>query len=62
MNSDFLFAQPSFVSGMARSLDLFGVFDDYNVSLDGDVADARALYADFLSGGRRHPCGHEATT
>jgi len=30
MTSDFLAATPSFLSGMARVLDMFGVFDKYN--------------------------------
>lgn len=47
MGSDFLFARPSFAAGIARTLDLFGVFDEYNVSRGESEADARALYWDF---------------
>ena len=47
LRSDFLFAQPSFFSGVARILDLFGLFDSYNESLTPQEADARAMYADW---------------
>ncbi len=47
MRTTFLFAIPNFFSGCARLLDLGGVYDLYNESQDGDVADARALYSDF---------------
>lgn len=45
--SDFLFARPSWLSGFARLVDLFGVFDSYNQSRSGEEADARASYADW---------------
>jgi len=48
MHSDFLFAQPSGLAGWARLLDLFGTFDDYNTSPSRSVADARALYTDWV--------------
>ena len=32
--SNYLFATPSFLSGAARTLDLWGTFDGYNESLD----------------------------
>jgi len=48
MHSDFLFAQPSGLAGWARLLDLFGTFDDYNTSPSRPVADARALYTDWV--------------
>jgi hypothetical protein len=44
-----LFAQPSWLSGAARSLDLFATFDRYNVSATPEEADAEALRADFLA-------------
>jgi len=50
--SDFLFAHPSFLSGVARSLDLGGTFDDYNASDTPKQADARAARADWLATGR----------
>ena len=46
-NSDFLFKMPGFVDGMARSIDLFGSFDDYNGSSTPEEADAKALYQDL---------------
>jgi len=48
-SSDFLFAQPSLTSGIARLLDLYGLFDAYNTSVDADVV---ALFADWNAVGR----------
>ncbi len=48
VQTDFLFAQPSFASGMARVFDLFGTFDAYNLSESGAEADARAIASDWL--------------
>jgi hypothetical protein len=47
VQTDFLFAQPSFASGAARSLDLWGTFDDYNQSETPAEADAKAIAADW---------------
>jgi hypothetical protein len=47
MGSDSLFAWPSFASGVARTLDLGGQFDEYNDSPNGAVADWRALFSDW---------------
>jgi len=44
-----LFAQPSFLSGTARLVDLGGVFDKYNRSQTEEQADARALASDWSS-------------
>lgn len=52
MHSDFLFAHPSRLAGLARLLDLFGTFDDYNVSRTRPIADARAMYADWVMTGQ----------
>lgn len=46
-----LFAQPSFMSGAARLVDLGGVFDKYNQSQTEAEADSRALASDWLSVG-----------
>lgn len=43
----FLFKTPSFVNGMARSIDLFGSFNNFNDSRSGVEADARAFAADW---------------
>jgi len=47
VTTDCLFAQPSMISGAARTFDLFGLFDYYNFSQSGREADGRALYSDF---------------
>lgn len=47
MESDFLIGKPSFLSGMSRTLDLRGVFDDYNYSLTPEQADQIALFLDW---------------
>jgi hypothetical protein len=45
--SDYLFAQPSFLSGVARVFDLFGTFAEYNTSPSRPVADFVALANDW---------------
>ncbi len=45
--TDFLFARPSFLSGVAKVLDLFGTFTRYNSSTTPDEADSRAIAADW---------------
>lgn len=52
IQTDFLFAQPSFLSGVARVLDLFGTFDEYNVSPTPAEADYRALRSDWAKVGQ----------
>lgn len=47
MRTDFLFAMPSWLSGAARSLDLAGLFDDYNESPSDEVADSKAMFCDW---------------
>ena len=47
VRTDFLFAQPSFWSGFGRLLDLWGKFDDYNLSRSAEESDMRALYSDW---------------
>jgi hypothetical protein len=47
VGSDFLFAVPSTLSGVARTLDLGATFNEYNESKDEATADAKALYADW---------------
>ncbi len=46
-----LFAIPTFFSGMARTLDLGAVLDDYDGVLTSDQADLFALSADWLAVG-----------
>jgi hypothetical protein len=45
--TDFLFAQPSFLNGIARALDIGGTFDAYNRSADEASADLRAISSDW---------------
>lgn len=52
MGSDFLFAMPSRLSGVARTLDLGATFDSYNESRTPNEADARALFGDWRAVGR----------
>jgi hypothetical protein len=47
VRTDFLVARPSFWTGVGRVLDLWGKFDDYNVSRTTEEADMRALYSDW---------------
>lgn len=45
--TDFLFARPSFLGGMARVLDIGGTQQEYNYSLSGEQADRIALEQDW---------------
>lgn len=45
--SDFLYANPSWLSGFARTLDLWAQFDQYNSSLTPEQADWLALMGDM---------------
>jgi hypothetical protein len=45
--SGFLFADPTFISGVARVLDLYGTFDAYNASSTEYEADYKALLSDW---------------
>ncbi len=47
MGSDFLFAQPSLASGVARTLDLWGLYEEFNDSPTPEIADARGLFSDW---------------
>ena len=49
--SDFLIAQPSFVSGVARLIDFSCSFDSYNKSASPAEADFRASLSDWISVG-----------
>lgn len=44
--STFLFARPSFLEGVARTLDIGGTLQQYNISETPELADAIALYLD----------------
>jgi hypothetical protein len=45
--SSILFACPSFIEGAARAFDLSNSMSEYNRSETGELADGRALYADW---------------
>lgn len=47
MGSYFLFPVPSFVSGAAKAIDLWGSHDSYNVSPDAETADRLAARSDW---------------
>lgn len=47
--TNYLFAMPSIVSGIASCIDLFAVYNMYNESIDGLSADKRAMLADILT-------------
>ena len=47
VRSDFLFAKPSFISGAARVLDLYGIYDVYNATSTEREADYKALVSDW---------------
>ena len=51
VRSDFLFAMPSPLAGVARLFDFAGTFDAYNASSTPDEADAKAMYADWAAVG-----------
>ena len=46
-----LFARPSFIEGFSRALDLGDTLTEYNTSLSGEQADARAIAADWKAVG-----------
>ena len=50
--SSFLFADPSFVEGMARVLDLGCTLNEYNNSMTERQADYLALHADWRAVGQ----------
>jgi hypothetical protein len=45
----YLFANPSFLSGIARTLDLGGHYDAYNFSVTTNEADAQELRDDWAA-------------
>jgi hypothetical protein len=51
-STDFLFAQPSLASGAGSALDLWGIFDAYNISASGQEADSKSLLNDWYLVGR----------
>jgi hypothetical protein len=43
-----LYSDPSFLSGLSRTLDLYGMYDDYNMAESPAEADACAIAADWI--------------
>jgi len=50
--TDLLYARPSFIEGMARTLDLGGTLGEYNRSVTPQQANYHALRSDFLAVGQ----------
>lgn len=46
-----LFARPSFLTGVARLVDVFGSLNNYNTSPSDSDADYNALYSDWAAVG-----------
>lgn len=46
-----LYGRPSTLTGIARTLDIGGTFDDYNVSMSSDEADRLATASDWYAVG-----------
>ena len=51
VETDFLTARPSALSGVARFFDFGAAFDEYNQSENEAEADAKAMYADWAAVG-----------
>lgn len=47
--TDMLYAVPSFIGGLATTLDMGGTLSMYNESESPDMADAKALTSDWLA-------------
>jgi hypothetical protein len=45
--TDFLYARPSFLEGLARVIDFGNILQEYNTSSTPEVADERAIRADW---------------
>ena len=56
VRTDFLFATPNALSGVARLVDLYGLFDDYNRSRKVEDADPKALLSDWYIVGQDLEC------
>lgn len=52
IKSDFLFAQPSSMSGVASTIDLWGQLTSYNTSESAQEADQNAIAADWFVTGQ----------
>jgi hypothetical protein len=43
----YLQALPSFLAGVARLFDFWGLFNSYDISSNGRIVDSKALYSDW---------------
>lgn len=60
-HSSILFAEPGFLEGAARTMDWMGLFNEYNRSPSGEIADFLAIRADWCAVGDdlRNAIAHE---
>lgn len=61
MSYDYLYSKPGYLSGIARTLDLFGLFRDYNYSPSSDEHLRRALGHDWAAVGKSLQHAMDAT-
>jgi hypothetical protein len=59
METEILFNQPSFINGAARTLDLWGIYSDYNNSFSTNEADNLALSADIIAVEKDFKAAHD---
>ena len=45
--TDYIYARPSFLEGVARIMDIGGTLNEYNYASDGQQADAIAIWSDW---------------
>ena len=50
--TDYLYAVPSLLFGIARLFDFWGSFTSYNTSLSNREADSKAIYSDWRAVGQ----------
>ncbi len=51
-DTGFLFANPSFLQGIASAIDIGGTLIEYNASMTPQAADARAIASDWAITGK----------
>ena len=50
--TDYLFSYPSFLTGLARGLDLGDTLTEFNRSISGEEADIIAIESDWMAVGK----------
>jgi hypothetical protein len=48
MGTDYLFAMPKFITGMASAMDLGATLTQFNTSRNGEEADRKAIRNDWI--------------